>query len=386
MKRRDDRSNLIVETFRRRPHLIFFFLAALQALIIIPLTTCLAIAGSESSAWSLAMWHAHEMIFGFALAVMGGYFAGKYSLWQAGFLAGSWIMARLAMVAADPSDVGPALVICLYSLLLFGFAGVPVLRAAKTFRNSVFGLILGVIAMLDVVLLAGGVLGSEGLPADAGPISFLLVAMMVFAMGGRITAAATSGAHHKQGRHLPGVAQIALERAGLALLAAMIILRLFDLPAWWASPPALGVALVCALRLWKWQVWKLRDPAVLFLHAGFFWLMAGFFMTGLQPMLSNPGPVGVLHIVTIGAFGTFTLSVMARVSLQKARHDVAFPGLVITALGGIALAAVLRVLATTGGQDELLMVMAGVFWTLAWVLFLIFLVQITRMRNNRHIE
>ena len=139
--------------------------------------------------------------------------------------------------------------------------------------------------------------------------------------------------------------------------------------------PRRSAAVVCALRLWRWKVWKLRDPAVLFLHFGFFWLAAGFFMVAVQPLLSSHGSVEILHIITVGALGTFTLSVMTRVTLQKSRHAMVFPALVEIALGSIALAAVLRVLTAIRGQDVLLMVLAGAFWFLAWALFLIFLLR-----------
>lgn len=370
-------SSVVGEIFRNRPHIVFFVLASLQAGIIVPLTILWSLQSGAALNWPLAQWHAHEMIFGFALAVMGGYFAGKYSAWQSGLLIGSWIVARLAMIGATPADIGPALMISIYPFLLFGFAGIPILRAAKTIRNAVFGFILGAIAVLDLAVLVGGVVELHPLEVDTGLIGVLLVVMMAFAMGGRITAAATSGAHQKQGRKLADVAQIPLERAGLVLLVTMALSLLLDQASLWVSFLALGVSVVCALRLWRWKVWKLRDPAVLFLHVGFFWLMAGFVLIALQPVLSIPGTAVSLHIITIGALGTFTLSVMTRVTLQKARQAVVFPSTIVIALGSVALAAAFRALAALTDQGALFLMLAGAFWCLAWGVFLIFLTRFT---------
>lgn len=373
MKPRDSHSSLIADTFRRRPHLIFFALAALQAVTVIPLTIFRILSGPESAGWPLGTWHAHEMIFGFALAVMGGYFAGKYSPRQAVFLAASWILARAAVAGACETGGWLAPLAGLYPALLFVFAGLPILKAAKTFRNATFGIILGALALVDLGLLVGSSSQSIVSNPALGRMGLLLIVMMSFVMGGRITAAATSGAHQAMGQKLVKAAQISLERAGVLLLIGLVILLSGDFPVSWISLLSLSLAVITGARLWRWQFWKLRDASVLGLHAGFLWLTVGFTLIGVQPILPGLSVTDALHGLAIGAVGTFTLTVMTRVILQKARRDISLPSIMVLSVGAANLAAIFRVVAFTSGRSDVYLILAAGAWTLAWSLFLVFL-------------
>ena len=388
MKPNDRRSSLIAETFKQRPHLVFFALAALQAVFIIPLTVFRVVSGplsfvSLGSGWPLATWHAHEMIFGFALGVMGGYFAGKYSPRQAVFLAASWVLARVAVAGADATGVGIAPLAGLYPVLLFVFAGLPILRAAKTLRNAAFGLILGALAIVDIGLLVGSSMESIVSNLALERLGLLLIVMMSFVMGGRITAAVTSGAHQAMGRKLVNAAQIPLERAGVLLFIGLAILLSGGYPAGWISLFCLGLAAITGARLSRWQFWKLRNPSVLGLHAGFLWLLAGFTLIALQPALPWFGLTDVLHTLAIGALGTFTLTVMTRTILQKARRDISFPPIILFSLGAVNLAAVFRVAAFASGRSDVYLLLAAGAWTVAWVLFLVFLMTTARYLSEK---
>ncbi len=280
----------MADIFKRRPHLIFFCLAACQALFVILLTTLGAVGGWVIPGWSPGVWHAHEMIFGFALGVMGGYFAGKYKPRQTTLLAASWVLARVVIVTAG--GTWASLLAGLYPVLLFVFAGLPILKAAKTPRNAAFGYILAALALVDLVFLTVIAMGLVSQGQSVGLVGLLLIVMMAFAMGGRLTGAATSGAHQALGKKIEGVAHIPLERAGLFLLILLASAVLMGFPVPWVSVFSLGIAGVTGLRLWRWQVWKLRDPAVLCLHAGFAWLVVGFVLLAIEPLLTGLGYLG----------------------------------------------------------------------------------------------
>lgn len=371
----------MADILKRCPHIILFGLAALQALVVIPLTTLRVVGGSVNSGWSLGGWHSHEMIFGFALAVMGGYFAGKYTLRQTALLVASWLMARIVVSMTAASWL--VVLAGLYPALLFVFAGLPILKAAKTLRNAAFGFILAALALVDLVFLAATSMDlvSQGRSVGqaVGQVALLLIVMMAFAMGGRITGAATSGAHQALGQKIEGVAQIPLERAGLFLLAGLAFAMLTNLPAIWVLVPCLGLAAVTGLRLWRWQIWKLRDPAVLGLHTGFAWLLVGFVLLVLEPLFPDLSRGDVLHALTVGAVGTFTLSVMTRVTLQKARQKIVFPPLILVAISAINLTAISRIVMFSSQHSDQLVVLAAIAWTLAWALFLVFALSHLRL-------
>jgi len=313
------------------------------------------------------------MIFGFALGVMGGYFAGKYSPRPAVFLVASWILARAAIAGAYEAGGGLAPLAGLYPVLLFVFVGLPILEAAKTLRNATFGIMLGALALVDLGLLVGSSSQSIVSNPALGRMGLLLIVMMSFVMGGRITAAATSGAHQAIGRTLVNAPQIPLDRPGVLLLTVLAVALSGVFPAGWISLLGLFLAAVCGARLWRWQFWRLRDASVLGLHAGFLWLFVGFTLFGFQPVLPGLSVADALHGLAIGAVGTFTLTVMTRVILQKARRDISFPSIMVLSVGTANLAAIFRVVAFTSDRSDVYLILAAGAWTLAWSLFLVFL-------------
>jgi uncharacterized protein involved in response to NO len=85
-------------------HRLLFPLATLYALIAVPLWLVLR---SRHPAMIGATWHGHEMLFGFALAVIAGYLSTRPMRNVAWVLAGTWFAARIAAATSS----GPAAVI-----------------------------------------------------------------------------------------------------------------------------------------------------------------------------------------------------------------------------------------------------------------------------------
>jgi uncharacterized protein involved in response to NO len=368
-----------------RPHLAFYGLAALQALWVIPATLLLRSSGSQWQGWGAGDWHAHEMIFGFALAIMGGYFSGKLGsgkLWQrqVHILLGAWLLGRVSIALGpvfrfDGLGEVSALGGLLYPILLFATVGLPMVRSAKTFRNSVFGLLLGALALAECAFLLPKIFVGEFIFTGVGRAFVFIIVMMVFTMGGRITAAASSGAHQALGRRIHGLAQIGLERYGLILLTGLVIALVAGVPDPLISILCLGLFLVVSLRLYRWRFWQLRDPSVLFLHVGFSWLALGFAVMGLQSFVPGLQQLDPLHAVTVGALGTFTINVMARTTLQKARQILVLPKTLWISLLSINGAGLLRLSAFAFKDASLVLLGSAIFWELAWSLFFLFLIR-----------
>lgn len=198
--------------------------------------------------------------------------------------------------------------------------------------------------------------------------------MMAFAMGGRIAAAATSGAHQAIGGRVADPAHITLERNGLLLLCATFLLVQFNETGLWLVVACLSLSVIVLLRLWRWRIWVLRDPSVLFLHLGFFWLAIGFFLLGLSSQISSFAGVDGIHAISVGALGTLTISVMARTVLQKGRKAIILPRSVLIAVGFVNLAAVLRLSAFSFENVVIPLTGSLILWELAWVCFVFFLV------------
>src|SRR5919108_4876540 len=89
----------------------FFLLAAIFAAMVVPLWLLVYLGVIDPvSHLPPTVWHAHEMVFGFTVAVIAGFLLTAASNWTGrrtatglalGALAGLWIAGRLVIVAGD---------------------------------------------------------------------------------------------------------------------------------------------------------------------------------------------------------------------------------------------------------------------------------------------
>lgn len=295
-----------------RPHRLFFGLALVQG--------AAAIAAWGWFGWSPhgSLGHAHEMVFGQAVAVIGGYLLTRAAGWTLWLPAAAWIAARL--VAAWP-DL-PLEMVGVFSILATAAIAVPALRGflrgVKRGGNMVFPVLLGGLMAADgwhqlgaLGVLPGG--GWPGLVAGLG-----LVALLIAAMGGRLLSAAASGAAQKAGgARIPP--RHGLERAVLASLLAGFAAQAVAAP-WLASALPLALAgLLLATRIILWAPGLRRAKGdVAALAAGQGWLALGLLAWagatgGWLPM---PG-TAALHLATIGGIGGTLLVMMMRSAAQR---------------------------------------------------------------------
>jgi uncharacterized protein involved in response to NO len=96
-------------------------------------------------------------------------------------------------------------------------------------------------------------------------------------------------------------------------------------------------------------------------------------LRGAAGLLGAPAGSVATHALTVGAIGTLTLGMMARVSLGHTGRMLAAPGPMTAAFVSITLAALARVLLPWLAPGHYLagLVVAGVFWVLAFTVFLV---------------
>ncbi len=356
---------------RAAPHRVFFPAAALLAALIVPLKVA-SVLGFVASDRLPPAWHGHEMLFGFAGALMGGYLLTGRPPIAIAFALVAWLAGRVAVLGGVALPAALAMLLMAYPLTLFAFAGWPMLRAAKRLRNAVFGLILAGLALAEGFYAAAR---AGWLPIDASVgirMALDVVLLLLFVMGGRIIAAASSGAHQARGEHLPGLAQPRLERAGLVFLGAMLVLDTVGAWPWAAALAAAGGGAVIALRLAGWRVWRLlRATDLAALHLGYAWLGLGLLLRPVVLSSNRHATLDALHLALIGGLGTLGLAMMTRVSLQRARRPIHLPASLGVAIGLVSLAAVMRGLAVTmPDADNWLFVLAAAAWGGAYLLVL----------------
>ncbi|MAL99222.1 MAG: hypothetical protein CL583_12340 [Alteromonadaceae bacterium] len=366
-------------------NLYFFPLAAAYAALVLPWSVLaqfeLVVAPPGIQA---PLGHAHEMIFGFALAVVAGYVLGPQPKPRIFLLTAIWLTARIAFLGWPSSMVSLALNIGFAVLLAYRV--VPrFARTAKKWRNkAVAPIILG--------LCAGAVVFHGLYRAEiAGPLygilleAILLLSTLMFFMGGRMLAPAVAGHLLKQGHELEARVQPRLEGTVLIVMGLVLVLNLLPW-APWRQMTGLLLLLAAALTLFRLVRWPVRlcldRPDLLALMLGYWWIIAGWVLIATA-LLSNAIPLSTaLHGMTIGALGTLTLTVMARTRTQRSHKHTDMPKAVYVAIALISFAALARIAAAV--VPGLSLYLLGAFsWSLAFLILTVVLIQLAQAEKRR---
>jgi uncharacterized protein involved in response to NO len=362
----------------------FYLGAAVFAALSVPLWVAL-LFGVVSMPMSLPplLWHAHEMLFGFAAAVIVGFLLTAGKAWTGlptprgaalGALALLWLAARLAGVFA-PAMLYAVLDVALLPLV----AGVltSVLLRAGNKRNLPLALILMLLALANGVfhLASQGLIGVA--PLHALHAGLALIVMIECVMGARVIPAFTINATPGLTlRPQPRLAQAALVATALGLAGWVFV------PAGALSAALLGLAAALHARLlWGWQPLVTRSRPILWiLHAAYAWIPVGLLLLGFAEF-GVLGPSPGVHALAVGATGALIIGMITRTArghtgrpLQVSKREVAAYGLVLGAAG-------LRTFAVWIVPPAVALPLAALAWSAAFVLYLwVFTPWLTRAR------
>lgn len=372
-------TNEVAPALLRKGFRPFFLLAAAYAALALPLWL-LALNGvmSPGAYFGGTFWHAHEMLFGFAVAVIAGFLLTAVGNWTSretavggllAALAGLWIAGRVVVLFADrlPRPLVAGLDLAFLPALALSCAR-PML-ATQNKRNYQF---VGMLALLFVANLAMHLdaLGvAPGFVRKGAWLATYVVILMIVVMTGRIVPMFTRNATgQKSIRNLP--------RLDLAAEVGVLATAIADI----ASLDERGVAALAALagalvlgRSFTWgtrHTW--RDPLLWILHAGHAFVALGLFLRGATLLTPAVNASAALHALTAGAIGSLTLGMMARVSLGHTGRMLAVRPVISVAFAAVVLAALVRVFGPLGGSTAYRhsMTTAGVLFALAFAAFL----------------
>lgn len=363
----------------------FFLFGALYAV----LALALWIAALHGAGWTPAvadpvLWHAHEMLFGFALGAIAGFLLTAVATWTGrahicgawlGALTATWVIGRLAMVAGSGWPVGlVAAADMLFPLLFAGLAAREIL-GGRSRRN--YGIAAIAVAFAGVNL--GYHLGLIGVWPTAARVAVLLAAhlvlLLITVIAGRIVPSFTANWLRMRGESALPVVRPMLDRALLALMIAAGLadsLLVAGAPLLLAASLCLAAAALHAVRLAGWRGPAAKsEPLLVVLHVAYAWLPLGYLLLGLSS-LGLPVPrSAALHALTMGGVATMILAVATRVALGHTGRVLAAAPLTVAAYVILNAAVLVRIVSpfVPGSYLVLIDVAAG-GWIAAFALFL----------------
>jgi uncharacterized protein involved in response to NO len=297
----------------------FFPAAALHAALVLPWSV-LAITGIATGPASLAtpVDHAHEMLLGYALAVVAGNQLGVLSAWRLRILAATWMLARVAYVAFS-GPIAWVLDIAFAAALALHIAP-RLFRAAKKLRNQALPAILTGLCVAAIAFdLAAILAGTATMHAIVTAIVLLLAALMLF-MGGRIIAPAAAGQLYRQGVSLATRVQPRIEAGIIAVMAVAVVSAVTPALVLVLRLACAGAGALAVVRLLRWRLWTCTGrPDLQCLGVGYAWLAVG--LIAIASAGTGSLRTAALHVVTVGALGTLTFNVMANTMLSRARRS-----------------------------------------------------------------
>ncbi len=346
-----------------RAQQVCFVAASVHAALVVPLSLA---AGSSLpfalEAYAPPVGHARELLGGFVLAVVTGYLLGRPSRGLFGVLCAPWLAARFGWLldAGGPWALASqgAFALAFTASLAPKFIG-----SGRRWRNLAIAPLLALLAAASVAL--DGITGNLALVHQ---VMLLLLAILLAFMGGRVLAPAVTTQRERDG-HSPAVRmQPRLEGTIMALLAAAATALAAGLASI-AGAATLAAGAVSAIRLWRWRIWTCRARTDLWcLGAGHLWLSLGLLAFGLD-LARGSGTSAALHLLTVGALGTFTFNIMLRARLQRTQGEPARESLLPAGTVLLAVATLARYAATPSGMGHapILIGAAAAAWTVAYV-------------------
>lgn len=356
----------------------FFLLAGGFAALILPiwLLTLAGVLGPGRYLDAIT-WHAHEMVFGFTIAVIAGFlltavgnWTGRETLVGTPLLAASalWLAGRLAMAAGGWLPRGaPALIDLAFAPVLVVAIARP-LFATKNRRNFVMVAVLLALWVGNLVVHLEALGLVHGWARRALITSIDVVVLLVVVISGRVVPMFT--------KNTTGLASVrgrpALDKVAIAAMLATVLLDATTTEPKLAGAAAGLTALAIVVRAWTWGTRSTaRFPLLWILHAGNAWLAIGLGLRAVAAFTSAVPAVLATHALTVGAIGAFTLGMMARVGLGHTGRPLAVSPAVTGAFVLVTLAAAVRV----GGPlldvswYRATVYAAGILWTLAFAIF-----------------
>jgi uncharacterized protein involved in response to NO len=292
-------------------------------------------------------WHAHEMVFGFALPVVAGFLLTAVAAWTgiAGttgwrlkLLFGLWLAARV-ILWLWPGQLPLAWLVEMLFILLLAFELTKRVWARRQWRNMLFPPVFLALAILDTASY-----WNTDNPVLATRLHYgavWMITVMVVIIGGRVTPMFTGNRLGFKIAPLPAWLDY-LAIGSTALIGVVTAIWPWQQAGPWLPALCLASAIIHLYRLVHWQSWKtVGVPLLWSMHLAYLCIplaMLGLALVGGDYVAGK----NVIHLLAIGTIGGMIMAMMSRVSLGHTGRPLEVPPYLAWAFALLLLAAVIR--------------------------------------------
>jgi uncharacterized protein involved in response to NO len=324
-------------------------------------------------------WHSHEMVFGFATAVMAGFLLTAVRNWTGlptptglalAALAAVWFAGRVLIITGPP--LLAAIVDVAFIPALAAAIAAPIIRSRNQ-RNYKIVVILLLIALANVVFhLALRGLLPAWLIRTTVVTALDLITLLFAIVAGRVIPAFTKNAIPESAPRHAGW----LEFLSFGSLILIIVARISDdwVPVS-AMVPAVLLVIAAVSHAYRLALWQphltVSNPLLWMMPVAYSWLPVALFLRALA-QYSVVGEAVWIHALTTGAISGLMLAMMMRSALGHTGRPLVAGGMEMGAFLVLQLAAIVRVAAGLFSEAHYLQVVvaSGILWMLAFGVFL----------------
>lgn len=320
-----------------------------------------------------SVWHGHEMLFGYTMAVIAGFLLTAVRAWTNEptprgvplmALAALWVCGRVLVLT--PFGVAAAVVNAAFPVAVAVAIGIPLWRS-RNVRNYFF---VGLLVLMGALIIAVHLALQERFelsPRLGLQLALDVVLFIMVVIGGRVIPMFTNNG-------VPGAnatRNVLVEKFALGAVILLFAADLLKLSQTAIAMIAVIGALAHGVRLYLWKPWRiLATPLVWILHAAYAWIVMHLALRGLSTLELLAGS-SATHALTVGAIGGLTLGMMTRTARGHTGRPLVADGFELTVFLLIQGAAVVRVFGgiTSSGLHMVSVQLSALLWAAAFGLY-----------------
>lgn len=297
--------------------------------------------------FSPTIWHAHEMLFSFAVAFVAGFLLTASAQWTGmrgvhgrplQSLVLLWLLGRLSPFLLDRFPLIHAVVDLSFYLLL-AYDLIPYLWQKDQKRNQIFLLLIALLFAGDLWVHADALGFLEQTARKGLLLGLNTILLAIVLIGGRVIPYFTL-------KRIPGArVQVSppVEKLSFISVLVFLIVSLSTRFESFTVGVAFFAAAVHLLRWLGWRGWQARGVPILWiLFLGYVWVIVGFVLNGLSPFFEFAPGISI-HAFTVGGIGVFVYGMVTRVSLGHTGRPIKASAWMVVGYVLINLAALIRV-------------------------------------------